>query len=113
VAAGRAETPTTFEEFTMTEQRIFGDVTETVGNTPLIQLNRLGAGLGARVVIKHEGFNPFNSVKDRIGAAMIEDAMERGDLKPGDRVLLSAFGAGLSWGSTVLTWPDIPVDSVR
>lgn len=67
----------------MPEQRIFGDIAETVGNTPLIQLNRLGAGLGARVVIKHEGFNPFNSVKDRIGAAMIEDALERGDLKPG------------------------------
>lgn len=67
----------------MTKQRIFGDVTETVGNTPLIQLNRLGAGLGARLVIKHEGFNPFNSVKDRIGAAMIEDALERGDLRPG------------------------------
>jgi len=67
----------------MPKQRIFGDVTETVGNTPLIQLNRLGAGLGARVVVKHEGFNPFNSVKDRIGAAMIEDALERGDLRPG------------------------------
>lgn len=67
----------------MPEQRIFGDITETVGNTPLIQLNRLSAGLGARIVVKHEGFNPFNSVKDRIGAAMIDDAIERGDLKPG------------------------------
>ena len=54
-----------------------------MGNTPLIQLNRLTAGLPARVVVKHEGFNPFNSVKDRIGAAMVDDAIERGALKPG------------------------------
>jgi len=57
---------------------------------------------------------------DRVGNTLaasipllLNDTVERGDLKPGDRVLLSAFGAGLSWGSTVLTWPDIPVDSVR
>jgi 3-oxoacyl-[acyl-carrier-protein] synthase-3 len=44
---------------------------------------------------------------------LLNDAAHRGDLKPGDRVLMSAFGAGLSWGSTVLTWPDIPVAGVR
>lgn len=64
-------------------QRIFRDITETVGKTPLIQLNRLSAGLGGRIAIKHEGFNPFNSVKDRIGASMIQDAVDRGVLKPG------------------------------
>lgn len=62
---------------------IYADVTQTMGGTPLIQLNRLGAGLPGRVVIKHEGFNPFNSVKDRIGAAMVDDAVERGILRPG------------------------------
>src|SRR3954469_10645958 len=67
----------------MPEQRIFDDITQTMGRTPLIQLNRLAAGLGARVAVKHEGFNPFNSVKDRIGAAMIEDELQRGELKPG------------------------------
>lgn len=67
----------------MREQRIYKDITETMGDTPLIQLNRVSNGLGARVVIKHEGFNPFNSIKDRIGAAMIDDAIERGVLKPG------------------------------
>ncbi len=67
----------------MTTQHIFRDITETVGNTPLIQLNRLAEGLPARVVLKHEGFNPFNSVKDRIGAAMIDDAVKRGVLRPG------------------------------
>jgi cysteine synthase A len=54
-----------------------------MGGTPLIQLNRVGAGLPGRVVVKHEGFNPFNSVKDRIGTAMIEDATSRGALRPG------------------------------
>ena len=63
--------------------RIFRDITETVGRTPIIQLNRLAAGLGARVAVKHEGFNPFNSVKDRIGAAMVDDAIARGVLRPG------------------------------
>ena len=64
-------------------QRIFRDVTDTVGNTPLILLNRLGAGLPARIVVKHEGYNPFNSVKDRIGASMVDDAIRRGALRPG------------------------------
>jgi cysteine synthase len=63
--------------------RIHSDVTATVGNTPLIQLNRLAKGLPARVVVKHEGYNPFDSVKDRIGTAMVDDAIERGVLKPG------------------------------
>ena len=62
---------------------IYGDITQTMGDTPLIQLNRLAAGLPGRLVIKHEGFNPFNSVKDRIGAAMVDDAVERGVLRPG------------------------------
>jgi len=64
-------------------QRIHRDVTETMGGTPLIQLNRVGAGLPARVVVKHEGYNPFNSVKDRIGTAMVDDAIARGALRPG------------------------------
>jgi cysteine synthase A len=67
----------------MPTQRIFRDVTATVGNTPLIELRRLTSGLPARVAVKHEGYNPFNSVKDRIGAAMVDDAIERGMLKPG------------------------------
>src|SRR5687768_6374214 len=68
---------------TMTTERIFTDVTATMGNTPLIRLERLAKGLAGRVVVKHEGFNPFNSVKDRIGAAMIDDAMKRGALTRG------------------------------
>lgn len=67
----------------MARGRIYGDITETMGGTPLIQLNRLGAGLPGRIVVKHEGFNPFNSVKDRIGAALVDDAIARGALRPG------------------------------
>ncbi|MDQ3674688.1 MAG: pyridoxal-phosphate dependent enzyme, partial [Gemmatimonadota bacterium] len=63
--------------------RIHKDITETVGGTPLIQLNRVGSGLPGRIVVKHEGFNPFSSVKDRIGAAMIDDAIRDGSLRPG------------------------------
>jgi cysteine synthase A len=67
----------------MPRKRIYRDVTETFGDTPLIQLNRVAAGLPARLVIKHEGFNPFNSVKDRIGAAMLDDAVASGRLREG------------------------------
>ena len=67
----------------MPHGRIYDDITQTVGNTPLIRLNTLTAELPGEVVIKHEGFNPFNSVKDRIGAAMIDDALDRGVLRPG------------------------------
>lgn len=62
---------------------IYQDITETVGNTPLIRLNRMAAGLPARVAVKHEGYNPFSSVKDRIAAAMVKDAVEKGRLRPG------------------------------
>lgn len=67
----------------MPHGRIYRDVTETVGHTPLIALQRLGAGLPGRIAVKHEGYNPFDSVKDRIGNAMIEDAIASGKLKPG------------------------------
>src|SRR5688572_30831897 len=67
----------------MPHGKIYQNVADTLGNTPLIRLNRLAAGLPGRVAVKHEGFNPFNSVKDRIGAAMLDDAVESGALKPG------------------------------
>jgi cysteine synthase A len=67
----------------MAHGKIYANVTDTVGNTPLIQLGRLTKGLHAKVAVKHEGYNPFNSVKDRIGMAMFRDAIERGRLRPG------------------------------
>src|SRR5438046_10517800 len=76
----------------MPTARIFPDVTATVGNTPLIQLSRLTTGLAGRVAVKHEGYNPFNSVKDRIGAAMVDDAIGRGTLKPGMGIIEPTSG---------------------
>ncbi|MFL5381708.1 MAG: cysteine synthase A [Longimicrobiaceae bacterium] len=67
----------------MPRSRIYRDVTETFGDTPLIELRRVAKGLPARVVVKHEGYNPFNSVKDRIGAAMLDDAIAAGRLREG------------------------------
>ncbi len=67
----------------MPRGRIYEDITETMGDTPLIRLNRVGQGLPGRVVVKHEGFNPFSSVKDRIGVSMLEDAIATGKLRPG------------------------------
>src|ERR687894_1495289 len=67
----------------MPHGKIYQNVAETLGNTPLISLNKMAAGLPGRIVVKHEGYNPYDSVKDRIGAAMIDDAVEKGKLRPG------------------------------
>ncbi len=67
----------------MAHHKIYSDITATMGNTPLIFLNRLTVDLPARIAVKHEGFNPYNSVKDRIGVAMMDDAIAGGRLKPG------------------------------
>ena len=65
--------------------RIYDDNSLSIGNTPLVRLNRLTQGLGATVLAKIEGRNPAYSVKCRIGAAMVWDAEKRGVLKPGSR----------------------------
>ena len=87
----------------MPTSRIHRDITETVGRTPIIQLNRLADGLPGRVAVKHEGFNPFNSVKDRIGAAMLDDAIARGALKPGMLIVEPTSGntgIGIAYAAT-------------
>lgn len=61
---------------------IYNNIVETVGNTPLVKLNKVTAGIDATVALKCEFFNPLGSVKDRIGYAMIEDAEKSGKLKP-------------------------------
>lgn len=72
--------------------KIYDDITQTIGNTPLIRLNRLTAGLAATVLVKAETFNPLSSVKDRIGLAMIEAAEREGRIKPGAVVIEPTSG---------------------
>jgi cysteine synthase len=62
-------------------ERIYEDITKTIGNTPLVRLNKVSKGLGATVAAKVESFNPLNSIKDRIGLAMIEAAEKAGKIK--------------------------------
>lgn len=72
--------------------RIYSDITWTIGNTPLVRLNRVTKSLHADVLVKVESFNPMGSVKDRIGLAMIEEAEREGKIKPGTTIVEPTSG---------------------
>ncbi|MGQ1839797.1 cysteine synthase A [Kocuria turfanensis] len=72
--------------------KIYNDVTEIVGRTPLVHLNRLDEGLPGNVAVKLEFYNPANSVKDRIGVAIIDAAEKSGKLKPGGTIVEGTSG---------------------
>jgi cysteine synthase A len=76
----------------MSHGKIYNNITETIGNTPLIRLNRIVPEGSAEVVVKMESFNPLSSVKDRIAISMVEDAESRGELKPGDTIVEATSG---------------------
>lgn len=95
--------------------RIFNNIVETVGNTPLVRLNRVTAGVDAEILLKCEFFNPLGSVKDRIGMSMIEDAEKKGILKKetviieptsGNTGIALAFVAAAKGYQLILTMPE-------
>lgn len=95
--------------------RIYNNIVETVGRTPLVKLNKVTAGVEATVLLKCEFFNPLGSVKDRIGMAMIEDAEKRGILKKdtviieptsGNTGIALAFVAAAKGYQLILTMPE-------
>src|SRR6187455_2110337 len=95
--------------------RIYNNIVETVGRTPLVKLNKVTAGVEATVLLKCEFFNPLGSVKDRIGMAMILDAEKSGTLKPdttiieptsGNTGIALAFVAASKGYKLILTMPE-------
>lgn len=94
---------------------VANNITELIGNTPMVRLNRLVTGIDATVLVKLESHNPLSSVKDRIGLSMVEAAEEDGALKPGSTIVEATSGnTGIALAyvgavkgyRVVLTMPD-------
>jgi len=95
--------------------KVYNDITEVFGNTPLVRINRITDGAKANVLAKLEFYNPTSTVKDRIGIAMIDAAERSGQLKPGGTIVeatsgntgiaLAMVGAARGY-KTILTMPD-------
>ncbi len=99
----------------ITRPKIAKDITETIGNTPLVRLQKIGRDLPGELIVKLESFNPLSSIKDRIGLSMIESAEKEGKLKPGMTVveptsgntgIALAFVCASRGYRVILTMPD-------
>lgn len=95
--------------------KIYEDITKTIGNTPLVRINKINEGSGATILAKMESFNPLSSVKDRIGVAMIDAAEKEGLIKKGTTIIEPTSGnTGISLAFVcaargyrlILTMPD-------
>ncbi len=96
--------------------KIYEDITKTIGNTPLVRINKINEGSGATILAKMESFNPLSSVKDRIGVAMIDAAEKEGLIKKGTTIIEPTSGnTGISLAFVcaargyrlILTMPDM------
>ena len=102
--------------------RIFDDATKLIGNTPLVRINSMTDGAVATVLAKLEFYNPSNSVKDRIGVAIVDAAEASGELKPGGTIVeatsgntgiaLAMVGAARGY-NVVLTMPETMSPSLK
>ena len=91
----------------------FNNLTESIGNTPMVVLNNIASDLPCKVWAKYETFNPGNSVKDRIGLNMVLHAEEKGFLKPGGTIIEGTSGntgMGLAIASICLLYTSDAAD---
>jgi cystathionine beta-synthase len=103
--------------------RFYENILETIGQTPLVKLNRLARGYKPQIFAKVEFFNPGGSVKDRIGLGMIEEAEQEGRLKPGGTIVEATSGntgmglaivAAIKGYKCVFTMPDkMSIEKIR
>ena len=93
------------ENIKILEKPIANDITETIGNTPLVKVNKLAEGIDATVLVKIEAFNPVSSVKDRVAVSLIEEAEKEGKINK-DTVLIEPTsgntGIGLAFVKAIM-----------